>query len=356
MMESRISRSRPRRLVAEPVNFLHAVDLEADQAVFFETNRRLLSEAAFVDGRSDIAVGPPEFARLSELMRASSREPASDRFIFHLSFCGSTLLSRLLDAPGQSLVLREPNCLVDLATWKSLKRRAGGATERLGPALQLARHALRRPFELGEAVTIKPSSWANNLIDELAADADAILPLFVTIDRPSFLRAVFRGGTDRLTFTAQLAWHMASGMTGGDELLAAAAAAGRNPLAKAANLALLAHHWQLAAFGRGMRRGPWGTDHILDFRTITDSPLDEAMKACRALRLAVEAEALERNVERHAGRHSKQPLIGYSAAHRRADDETVLAHHGEAVASALSWADQALGAEADLETLVRQPA
>src|SRR5688572_14096586 len=236
MMESRISGSQPGRLMAEPANFLHGIDLQADHAVFFETSRRLLSEAAFVDGRSDIAVGPPEFARLSELMRTSTREPAPERFIFHLSFCGSTLLSRLIDAPGQSLVLKEPNCLVDLATWKSLKRRAGGTTERLGPALGLARHALRRPFELGEAVTVKPSSWANILIDDLVADAAGILPLFVTIDRASFLRAVFRGGTDRLTFTAQLAWHMASGMTGADELLAAAAATGSDPLAKAANL------------------------------------------------------------------------------------------------------------------------
>lgn len=342
--------------MAEPVNFLHAIDLEADHAVFFETNRRLLSEAAFVDGRSDIAVGPPEFARLSELMRTSSREPAPERFIFHLSFCGSTLLSRLIDAPGQSLVLKEPNCLVDLATWKSLKRRSGGTTERLGPALQLARHALRRPFQLGEAVTVKPSSWANNLIDELTADATGILPLFVTIDRPGFLRAVFRGGTARLTYTAKLAWHMASGLTGGEELLAGAAAAGSDPLAKAANLALLAHHLQLAAFARGLSRGGWGADHIIDFRTITESPLDAAMKACRSLLLALEAEDLERNVERHSGRHSKQPLIGYSAARRNTDDEAVLAHHGKAIASALSWAGEALGAEVDLATLVRQPA
>jgi len=356
MMESRISGSRPGRLMAEPANFLHGIDLQADHAVFFETNRRLLSEAAFVDGRSDIAVGPPEFARLSELMRTAPREPAPERFIFHLSFCGSTLLSRLIDAPGQSLVLKEPNCLVDLATWKSLKRRSGGTTERLGPALQLARYALRRPFELGEAVTVKPSSWANNLIDELAADGAGILPLFVTIDRPGFLRAVFRGGTARLTFTAQLAWHMASGMTGADELLAAAAATGSDPLAKAANLALLAHHLQLAAFGRALRRGGWGADHIIDVRAITESPLDAATKACRALRLALETEDLERNVERVAGRHSKQPLIGYSPAHRRTDDQAVLAHHGEAIASALSWAGEALGAEVDLESLVRQPA
>lgn len=342
--------------MAEPINFLHGIDLEADHAVFFETNRRLLSEAAFIDGRSDIAAGPPEFARLSELMRIAPREPTPERFIFHLSFCGSTLLSRLIDTPGQSLVLKEPNCLVDLATWQSLKRRAGGTAERLGPALQLARYALRRPFELGEAVTVKPSSWANNLIDDLVADGGGVLPLFVTIDRPHFLRAVFRGGTDRLTFTAQLAWHMASGIPEGDDLLAAAAAAGSDPLAKAANLALVAHHLQLAAFGRGLCRGGWGTDRILDFRTITESPLDASMKACRALRLAVEAEDLERNVERHAGRHSKQPLIGYSAAHRSADDEAVLAYHGEAIASALSWAGEALGAEDDLATLARQPA
>ena len=266
------------------------------------------------------------------------------------------MLSRLIDAPGQSLVLKEPNCLVDLATWKSLTRRAGGSTERLGPALRLAGNALRRPFEFGEAVTVKPSSWANNLIDELAAVGSGILPLFVTIDRSDFLRAVFRGGTARLTFTAQLAWHMASDVTGGDNLLEAAVAAGRDPLGKAAHLALVAHHLQMAAFGRALRSGGWGEERILDFRTITESPLDAAVKACRGLRLAVETEDLKRNVAQHSGRHSKQPLIGSSAASRSADDESVLAHHGAVLESALAWAGGALGAEAGMEALIRQPA
>ena len=356
MIERRIAASRPSRLMAEPVNFLHGIDLDADHAVFFETNRRLLGDAAFVDGRSDIASGPPEFARLSELMRTAPSEPSPERFIFHMSFCGSTLLSRLIDVPGQSLVLKEPNCLVDLSTWKSLTRRTRASTERLGPALQLAGKALRRPFELGEAVTVKPSSWANNLIEELVADGAGILPLFVTIDRSDFLRAVVRGGTARLTFTAQLAWHMASDVAGGDDLLAVAAAAGRDPLGKAANLALVAHHLQLGAFRRGLHRGGWGAGRILGFRTITQSPLEAAVKTCRALRLPVEKDELARNVERHSGRHAKQPLIGSSAASRSADDAAVLAHHRETLESALAWAGKALGAEVDLETLARQPA
>jgi hypothetical protein len=342
VIESRIIGSRPRSLLAEPANFLHSIDIEADRAIFFPTSRDLLSGAAFIDGRSAIATGAPDQAQISQLIRYCRPQPTPDRFIFHLSFCGSTLISRLLDVPGHSLVLKEPNCLVDIATWKTLNQRAGKPLERLDPALQLARSALSRPWALGELVTVKPSSWVNNLLDELTAEPNSIRPLFITIEPDAFLRAVLRGGTDRLTFTAQLAWHLASGFPEGDRILQLAVEAADDPLGRAANLSLVAYHLQMAIFDRVTTKGDWGQEHRLDMEEISASPREAAVKANRALSLGLEPEDLERTAERHANSHSKNPAIGYSADQRRTDDETVIEHHESTIEAALDWAKRSL--------------
>ena len=332
-------------LLNEPANFLHSMDIDGDRATFIRTSRTLLSEATFVDGRSPIGLAPPETTLLSSLTGPTANQIHPSRFIFHMSFCGSTQLARLIDVPRHSLVLKEPNCLVDLSNWKSLNRRAGKPTQRLGAAIRLAKNLLGRPFALGEAVTVKPSSWANNLIDELASEGTGGLPVFVTIDRSAFLRAVFRGGTDRMAFAAQLAWHMASEIPEGDHLLELAVGAGRDPLAKAANMALVAHHLQLNAFGRALRRRGWGNDRFIDFRQVTGSPYDAALKACRALRLPIDGRDLERNVEKFTGKHSKVPSIAYSPVRQSAHDAAVLSHHGQSIETALAWSERVLGTE-----------
>lgn len=343
MIESRIPASRPSRLVTHAANLLHSIDVDADRALFIPTSRKQLSDASFIDGRSDIAVGAPQMARLTELMRCSPREPTPARFVFHLSFCGSTLLSRLIDVEGQSLVLKEPNCLVDLANWKARNLRAGRPVGQVRPLLSLGTDLLRRPFALGEAVTVKPSSWVNNLVEDLVSLDGVMLPIFVTIGRGAFLQAVFRGGTERLKFTAQLASHMASGLINGDRLLQAAVDGAGDPLGRAANLAMVAHHLQMLAFERAIERGGWGSNRVIDFQAIIESPLDAAWKTCRALRLSVEPADLEHSVRQKVGKHSKQPGIGYSAAHRTADDRAVLDHHGQTLDAAMAWAQRILG-------------
>jgi len=331
-------------LWADPSFFLHSLDVQADRAIFFPTTRGLLSEAAFVDGRSQIATGAPVPARLSELLtRDQGVAPSPDRFIFHLSFCGSTLLARLLDRAGVSLVLKEPNCLVDLATWKTLMIRAGKLDRRFGGALQFSRSILRRRWSEDETITIKPSSWVNNLLDELTADPGRILPLFVTMERSAFVRAVFRGGTDRLAFIAQLAWHLASDVPDGDRLLQEAVDAAGDPLGRAANLAVLVHHLQLSLFDKALKRGAWHSDHVIDFDEVTTAPYDAAVRASHVLRLGLSPQQIEFAVERCARNHSKAPDIGFTLARRRSEDEAVDAHHQATMTAAVAWGDQVLG-------------
>lgn len=325
----------------DPANFLHSIDVDGDQAIFFRTNPQLLRDASFVDGRIPISTSPPVPTRLSEVI--ATQMPVVDRYVFNCSFCGSTLLARLLDVPGRSLVLKEPRCLTDIAAWKIFTLRDGLSVDRLGPALKLARAALRRPFASGEAVTVKVASPGNVLLDDLAKDASHIRPIFITISRARFLRAIFRGGVERMHYAATIAWNMAVGEPDGDAMLKEAVRAGADPLRKAANLAVLARFLQVGSFQRAARAGGWNDDNVIDFDLITKAPHEATLKAARILKLGIDDKDIERNVERLARRYSKQPDATFSVEQERFADRAVLAEHGQVFDDALAWAESALG-------------
>lgn len=335
----------PPHLLDDPANFLHSIDIEQDQAVFFRTSTDLLRSASFADGRNAIALSQLQRTSLSAMVAPEARTLVADRFLFNCSFCGSTLLARLLDVPGRSLVIKEPRCLTDLAAWKIFNLRDGKPLDRLRPSLEMARVALRRRFRPGEKVTVKVASQGNILLETLAEEPARLRPVFITISRASFLSAVFRGGADRMQYAAKIAWHMATGVPDGDALLKEAVKAGSDPLRKAANLAILARYLQVGTFQRAALLGGWNDDHVIDFDAITQTPHEAATKAASALDLDIDARDIERNVERFADRYAKQPGLSYSTERQISADRAIFTEHRQVFDEALSWAESTLGPE-----------
>ena len=342
-MAVRANEVDPARVLADPANFLHSIDVDGDRAFFLRTDSQLLRDASFLDGRIPIATSEPAPTPLSHVIAETKPAAATDRFMFNCSFCGSTLLARLLDVPGRSLVLKEPRCLTDIAAWKSLNMREGKSLDRLRPALEFARVALRRRFAPKEAVTVKVANQGNVLLDTLAEDAEHIRPMFITISRINFLRAIFRGGVERMHHAASIAWHMAIDEPDGDALLREAVAAGADPLRKAANLAVLARFLQVGAFQRAARAGGWEDDRVIDYDMIATQPYEAAVKAARALDLDIDGKAIEHNVERLEGRYAKQPEEPFSNYRQQLADRRVQSEHRQVFEDALNWAEFALG-------------
>ncbi|MEO8142089.1 MAG: hypothetical protein ABI617_05470 [Sphingomicrobium sp.] len=340
-----VSLIHPSQIFDDPANFLHSIDIDADRAIFLRTNAQLLRDASFVDGRIDIATAAAAQAPLSAIIAAAPAVHATDRFLFNCSFCGSTLLARLLDVPGRSLVLKEPRCLTDIAAYKILNMRDGRPIDRLRPSLKVALAALRRRFTPAEAVTVKVASQGNILLDTLAEDAPRLRPIFITISRASFLRAIFRGGVDRMHYAARIAWHMATDEPEGDALLKEAMRAGGDPQRKAANLAILARYFQVGKFQRAAQIGGWNDNHVIDFDHIINAPRDAAIKAVAALELEITETDIDRNVASLSGRYSKQPDVAFSPEARQSVDRAVLAEHRQLFDEALAWADATLGTQ-----------
>ena len=324
--------SRIPDLIRSPHWLLHDLDLAEGRLVFLPVARTALQRAAFLDDRRPFAEGPAATCTIDEALAAAEDLPkAPDRFLFHMSFCGSTLLARILDRPTHAFVLREPNILVQLADWKAAQAREGREDARFRPTVALALAGLRARWRPDEPVLIKPSNWVNNLLAELlAGDARAAC---IQIEARPFLRAVFRGGRERMAFTARLAAHLAAGCASDQALLGAAVRASRDPLGQLAHLALLALHFQRRRFRVAL------PGHVpIGFDMIIHNPAGAALAAAEALGLDLSWEDAAAGVSRNAGLDAKQPGMAYSVQeHVRADaeGEHLHGHHFDA---AMLWA------------------
>lgn len=319
-------------LLRDPSYFLHRIDPLANIVTFVPTTREQLSAATFLDGRTEFSTGAEQVVRLDALLQHCPPAAAGpNRMIFHVAFCGSTLLARLLARPGKTHVLKEPNLLVDLADWK---RR--GADTRFAPALRMGLACLRRRWSQAEAVVIKPSNWPNNLLPDLLSDPAGMRAIAIAMEPRAYVTAALRGGRDRLTFLARTAAHLAPSLPEGEDLVQSAIAATADPIGRAVNLALVALSLQLRLLETRIACA-------VAEREITARPGDAARKAGEALDLGLEDADIDAAVATCGAIDAKRPGHRFSVETRSEEDAEVKRHHGRAIDAALDWGDRALG-------------
>jgi len=321
---------------------LHRLSLAKAEAELLPTRAEALRAASFIDGRSDFSCGRPQTLPLASFLRHEAAPAPAIRMLFHAGFCGSTLLARLLDWPGAALVLREPNCLADLANQKAAADRTAQRLEVFDAALAGALRHLARPWADGETVVVKPSNWVNNLLPSLVA-AGPLHPLFLVPSRRAFLTAVLRGGPDRVAFTARAAVHLSSASDEAARLLAAALGADQDQRTSLARIAVTTHEIQRRQFAAAAAQGGWGEDHMLDQAELAADPEAASRKAAAALDLNLPPHAIRANVAAWAGRHAKAPASAYSRATEKEIGAAIEAEHGATIERALEWAEATFG-------------
>ena len=322
----------PSDLGSNPDWILHRVDPVEARATFIRSDREQLVSTLFLDGRTAFAKGPTLSVELGALEQlAVVAAPA--RFIFHMSFCGSTQLAHLVGESGAGVVLKEPQALVDLADWQRTLTERGIDDQRFIPALRASISLLSRGWPGSPPTLIKPSNWANTLIPMLAgAVSHAAL---VTIERRAFLCAVFRGGRDRLTFTARAASHFAAA-AGQVPRLNQAIASADDALDQIARLVLVAHDLQQRLFAEA---ASFSGVARMDQQLISEDPRAALDRACEALALSWSEEQAAA-IDKLKGFDAKDPAQPFSAAEQVAENDLVEQHHGQRFDRALAWADQ----------------
>jgi hypothetical protein len=310
------------------------VDFDRNCLILIETSRDRLMHTPFLDGRTPIGEGIALEVPLREAVEADwsvTRRP--DRFIFHVAFCGSTLLATLLDIEGRTFAEREPHVLVELANaWGHHDPALVRST------LELMRDLLRRPWHSGEVNICKPSNWANPLIPLLTAEPARIRPLFLTTSKRSYLHSLFRGGRERMVYVIRATEHLLKHTPDGAQLWHRATAGTDDPLERAARIALASLHVQLQLFEQVMIKGGWGSSQVLTLDEIEEDPLGACMFASAALELNLSARELDRVIAERVHRYAKDPSTSYSTEWTASQNRQIDANYGRVIDRALDWA------------------
>jgi hypothetical protein len=178
------------QVVRDPNWIPHTFDASGDSLTFVHvpgearTGLMFLSDEHFAGKLPKAAF--PAGAVAPEVERS---ERTALHFIFHTSFCCSTLLAKALEVPGKSVTLQEPDVLINLAN-RLIRSDDAANRQRLELVLRL----LERPFASGEAVIVKPTNFANRLLDLTLAKRENSNAVLLYSDVGTFLRSLLKRG------------------------------------------------------------------------------------------------------------------------------------------------------------------
>lgn len=138
-----------------------------------------LASANFLDTRLDVRFADAAAVPVADVVaRRLPRGPVG--WLFHTSFCGSTLLARALHVPPYAVALKEPLVLRRLA---DARKSAWPLDGLVAPTVAL----LARPWHAGGAIVIKPTHVALGIAADLMAAAPRSRAVVLTSSLEDFL-------------------------------------------------------------------------------------------------------------------------------------------------------------------------
>lgn len=161
-------------VIRSPEWLPHTYNMDGRELTFVQLPRAARSEIRFLfDNHFGVKFKKENFDETSLTAAIDQAIQGQINFIFHTSFCGSTLLARALEIPGTATSLKEPAVLINLAN-----RIIDNDNRANGARLELVLRLLERPFSEGESVISKQSNFANRLVEPILrarAESRAIL-------------------------------------------------------------------------------------------------------------------------------------------------------------------------------------
>jgi hypothetical protein len=257
--------------------------------------------------------------------------PASCDFIFHVSHCGSTLLSRLLGSHPGVFAVREPGILRQAA--------ADAADDGL---LDDTLPLLARTFRSDQRAMIKATSVVNRIALPLMQRAGDARGLLMTLPADTFLAAVLDGSPGDIAAHAadRLARLERLGMPPRPDLATLGAG-------QAAAMSWLCENLSLAAVARGCPgRTAW-----LDFDHFLAAPAAGLDAALAAFDLRGDANEMLRGDLMQ--RYAKRPDVAYDAAFRGRLLADARGRFAAEIEAGLAWLDDVGAADRLTGTPVR---
>lgn len=205
-------RSQHQEILESTSYLLHSIDVKKGTFDFLYTNRETLSSASFIDGRSSLSLDKTVWqVPIDDALEWHRLEPAlnrPNRFVFHTSFCGSTLLARTLNIDTKSFSYKEPNILLQLAEIKAKEAGLYRNRSQWRQLISFVLDQLKNRWSDVEATIIKPSNWVNSMLTDLMLENGESRAVLLSNTPEEYLTAVFRGGSERVQYSYSLLRHL----------------------------------------------------------------------------------------------------------------------------------------------------
>ena len=334
-------------LLEKPQYLLHRIDTASSRLVFLGTTRERLSALPFIDGRAPLSPQGRSFTikirDALDWLYSNEPEGQSDRFIFHVSFCGSTVLARACEVPDKSFSLKEPRVLLDLATIKAQRLGFFTDQELWSRLIRLALGQLRKPWASGEVVIVKPSNWANSILFDLLGHGLRPRAVLLSIGLRDFLIAVLRGGRDRVAYVCRLATHYRAEDPVIGELIDQAEAFPDDPMEPLTRLAALAWHAQIRIFDRALATKSAEYLHRLSYKELVQRPAAALNGVSRALHLGFSKQEIGSARDRTMILDAKNPDRRFDPIRVRQINQEIEKRHGPLIAGTVDWYQSVVG-------------
>ncbi|HEY3646208.1 MAG TPA: hypothetical protein VGM16_12790, partial [Gammaproteobacteria bacterium] len=290
---------------------------------------------AFTHGKMH---GFPIETVMSVLQQLQPRVPRTG-FIFHSSFCCSSLLARSLQRDGRVLALREPLALRRLGDVKRSLAAHGQQWEPQGPLLlDVVLQLLSKTWNESEAVLIKPTHVANNLAADMLALRREAHGIVLHSDLEAFLVSNLKKQDDTQQKMPMLA-RIFDADTGYTRRFDNTSIESLGMLQQAAVI----WHAQRLAF-QALLASPAGARlRTLDSAQLLADPAAALQAAAGFLGEPLAAEELTGILEGPTWKtHAKDPFSDYDRATREQENRDIAAKHSDQIRYVQRWLEPLL--------------
>jgi hypothetical protein len=321
--------------------FLNALNIASESLEFLRTDIATLQRSAFLDGRSEVSLDEKTYTvSLADAMswyKTCGAAWSRSRLIFHISFCGSTLLSRALDTSDSVLVYKEPQVLTDLEEMIRHSDIGGVGGHSWNEILGLVLSQFNSADLASRVAVVKPSNLMNSIVRDICELNDQNRAVFLDMDPRSFLIAVLRGGSARVSFVFRIIENLQSTYPGYDQTVSCLSLGIEDEMAVVARKVLLAHTMQSRIFADVMTSLPEHRYVQLSYEQLIASPQRHISSIVSCFELNLSADQVGRNIDSSFGRHSKADGLSFDLRSAEEVDAQVIDLYSDVIEDAMDW-------------------
>ncbi len=317
-----------------------------NKMVLVPVSELLYREVNFLDDRELPVDGLIELP-LDRVIRMSARIRAPHtpvHCIYHIAFCGSTLIARCLDQLTGTLVLKEPLSFHEMACQKRLAASSAQECALWRRSFDLLMTLLGRTFRTDQAVIVKPTDASTNLIGDVLARNEESRAIFLYVGLEEFLIAMLPDETrmgfviDRL---AELGVHFPGKPLFSEQ--------GWRKLTSPEQAACL---WflHMSLYASIMAMNPEAGCRALDLNRFLQEPEHTLVSLARFFEIPVTLQQARHAITASLGLHSKDQKLAYSARQRASSQREIARRYRSEIRLGQRWAARRLEQEGLPET------